>query len=185
MTRARRRALVALAIGAAIVIALAWAVPSAAGRFFVDVAARVAPAAGSPTTTDRSIVLPDGSASTATELRIEVQVTNHYPLPVVVEFRGSAIHASLVARDRPGAQPVWHNSTDDPTLESGDDSPDNATSRVAVLQPGVTVLPSDAARLILDVGSTAAVPAGIYALQVSAFGIAGSPVLVSIVDGAG
>ena len=87
MTRARRRALVALAIGAAIVIALAWAVPSAAGRFFVDVAARVGPATGNSTTTDRSIVLPDGSASTTTELRIEVEVTNHYPLPVVVEFR--------------------------------------------------------------------------------------------------
>ncbi|HEY8437087.1 MAG TPA: hypothetical protein VIK65_00615 [Candidatus Limnocylindrales bacterium] len=183
MTNGRRRILVTVALGIAIVGTLVWAVPSFGARLFVDVAARVTPVAGGGVT-NRSVVLADGSVASSSRLRIEVAVTNHYPIPVVVEFGGSAIHAELVARDRPGEPPVWRSTGDDPSLESGDDSPDAGTSRVVVVQPGTTTLPSAAAGMILDASSAAAIPAGIYALRVSAFGVDASPALLSIVDGA-
>ena len=180
MTRARRRTLVVVAIGIAVVAAAAWAIPSFGGRLFVSVVAQVEPttARANPA---RSVVLPDGSVSTSTDLRIRVAVTNRYPLPVVLGYRGSAIHATLAARDRPGAAAVWRDSTDDPSLESGDDSPDAGTDRVVVLQPGTTLLPSPVANLILD-ASSSEIPAGIYAVRVSAFGLDAAPALVSVVD---
>lgn len=183
MTARRRRVLIALALAVAVVGTLVWAVPSFGARLFVEVAARVTPVPGS-TATDRSVVLADGSVASSSRLRIEVAVTNHYPIPVVVEFGGSAIHVQLVARDRPGDPPVWRSAGDDPSLETGDDSPDGGSSRVVVVQPGTTTFPSAAAEMILDATSAATIPAGIYALHVSAFGVDASPALLSIVDGA-
>jgi hypothetical protein len=179
----RRRVLIALAVAIAVVATLVWAVPSFGARLFVDVATRVSPAADG-VASGRSVVLADGSVASSARLRIEVTITNHYPIPVVVEFRGSAIHAQLVARDRPGERPVWRSAGDDPSLESGDDSPDAGTSRVVVVQPGTTMLPSAAAEMVLDASTAATIPAGIYSLQVSAFGVNATPALLSIVDGA-
>jgi hypothetical protein len=185
MSRARRRAIIALGIGGLLVVALAWAIPSLGGRLLVDVAVRVSPIARDVATGGRSIVLPDGSPSAATRLRIQVALTNRYPLPVVVEFHGSAIHANLRSRDRPAEPPAWRDAADDPSLESGDDSPDAGTSRVTVVQPGTTILPAaPAADLILDAGVGTNIAPGIYVLRVSAFGIEATPVLLSIVDAA-
>jgi hypothetical protein len=183
MTRSRRRALIVLGVGALIVVVLGWAIPSLGGRLLVDAAARISPVPGDAPTPARSVVLPDGSASTATRLQIQVALTNHYPLPVVVAFHASAIHATLTSRDRPAETPVWRDAADDPSLESGDDSPDAGSARVVVLQPGTTILPAaQAAELILDAGTATKIASGIYVLRVSAFGIEATPVLLSIVD---
>ena len=183
MTPARRGTLIALAVGIAAIAVASWAIPSFGGRVFVSVVAHVEPTSAGATSA-RSVVLPDGSVSPSTQLRIRVAVTNRYPLPVVLGFRGSAIRATLAARDRPGEAPLWRGSTDDPSLESGDDSPDAGTDRVVVLQPGTTLLPAAAAELILD-ASRSDIPAGIYAVRVSAFGLDTAPALVSIVDAGG
>ena len=183
MNAGRRRALVGLALVVAVVASVLWAIPSFAGRVFVDVAARVGPVTGAAAgATGRSVVLPDGSVSASPRLRVEVAVTNRYPMPVVLEFRGSAIHAQLVARDGPAGLAPWRASGDDPSLETGDDSPDAGSARVVVVQPGTTTLPSSEAEITLDAGSTD-IAAGIYALHVSAFGLDASPALISIVDG--
>ena len=185
MTTGRRRALLGLGLAVAVVATGVWAIPSFAGRLFVDVSARVGPTSAGAASA-RSVVLPDGSVSPSPQLRIEVVIRNHYPLPVVLGFDGSAIHARLVARDRPGDAPVWVTAGDDPSLESGDDSPDTGSARVVVIQPGTTTLPTSAAEIALDVsaGATGPIPAGIYALQVSAFGLSAAPALISIVDAA-
>jgi hypothetical protein len=122
--------------------------------------------------------------SPSTRVQIRVAVTNRYPLPVTLGFRGSAIRATLVARDHPGEAPLWRDTVDDPSLESGDDSPDAGTDRVVVLQPGTTLIPSAAAELILD-ASSSEIPAGIYSVRVSAFGLDAAPALVSVIDGGG
>jgi hypothetical protein len=180
MTPPRRRVLVALAVVVAVVGAAVWAIPSFGGRLFVDVAARVGPAGADAG--GRSVVLPDGSVSPSPRLRVEVAITNRYPMPVVLEFRGSAIHAKLVARDRPDEAAPWQSSGDDPSLETGDDSPDTSSARVVVVQPGTTTLPSSAAPITFDAASTD-IAAGIYALHVSAFGLDAAPALISIIDG--
>ena len=67
---------------------------------------------------------------------------------------------------------------------TGDASPDGGTSaRVIRLAPGTTVVTHDG--IALDLSATTAVGPGIYALQVSAYGIVGAPQLVSILDAAG
>ena len=185
MTVARRRALLALALVLAVVATVVWAIPSFGGRPFIDVSARVAPSSTGAASA-RSVVLPDGSVSPSPQLRVEVVIRNHYPLPVVLGFDGSAIHARLVARDRPGDAPVWVSSGDDPSLETGDDSPDGGSARVVVIQPGTTTLPTSEAEIALDAsaGARGPIPAGIYALEVSAFGLQAAPALISIVDAA-
>jgi hypothetical protein len=67
-------------------------------------------------------------------------------------------------------------------LEQADDSPDGiASPRVIRIQPGATIVTADGLALDLAEGSAAA--PGIYSLQISAYGIAGAPLHVSIIDG--
>jgi len=171
-------------VGAAIAIILgAWAIPTFAGRAFIEVNARIVPFGSGPVQ-GRSVVLPDGSTADGAYLRVDIEVTNHYPLPVLVDFHGSAFQAGLIDRAAPGGRPVWQVSADDPLLEQTDDSPDGGTSaRVIRLAPGTTVVTQDG--IALDLSATTAVGPGIYALQVSAYGIVGAPQLVSILDAAG
>jgi hypothetical protein len=168
-------------VGAAIILG-AWAIPTFAGRQFVDVTGRIVAVAGE-SVASRVIVLPDGSVAASGIVRVDIEITNHYPLPVTLDFQGPAFRAALLARGSTGGEAVWQASAGDRLLEQADDSPDGAASpRVIRLLPGPTVLtPED---LTLDLGAEDAVPAGIYSMQVSAYGVAGSPQLLSIVDGA-
>jgi hypothetical protein len=166
---------------AAVVVLGGWAIPTFAGRYFVNVTGRIV-AVPDALASGRAIVLPDGSLASSGRARVEIEITNHYPLPVLLDFQGSAFRAGLVGRDETGGQPVWQTSADDPLLEQADDSPDGiASPRVIRIQPGATIVTADGLALDLAEGSAAA--PGIYSLQISAYGIAGAPLHVSIIDG--
>jgi len=174
-----RRVVVVIAVA---VILGGWAVPTFAGRYVVNVTGRIV-AVPDRLASGRAIVLPDGSLASSGRARVDIEITNHYPLPVMLDFHGSAFQAGLMSRDETGGQPVWQTSADDPLLEQADDSPDGGgSSRVIRIQPGTTTVTADGLALDLAKGSTAA--PGIYSLQISAYGIAGAPLLLSIVDGA-
>jgi hypothetical protein len=164
------------------VIVGGWAIPTFAGRSFVEVTGRIVPVAGVPVV-GREIVLPDGSAAVSGQVRLDIEITNRYPLPVMVDFRGSAFRARLIDRGATGVEPVWQASAEDPLLEQADESPDGSDSaRVIRLPPGTTRLTTDG--LALDLAATGAIAAGIYSLEISAYGVAGSPQSISIVDAA-
>jgi hypothetical protein len=168
-----------IALGVAAIVG-AWAIPTFAGRSLVEVTSRIA-VVGTQPVPGRAIVLPDGSSAWSGRLRVEIMVTNHYPLPVMVDFRGSAFRVDLVDRAGESGAPAWQASAEDSLLEQADDSPDGTGSpRVIRLAPGTTIV--SAAELTLDLAATPAVAPGIYALQISAYGIAGTPQLLSIVD---
>jgi hypothetical protein len=168
-----------VALGVAVILG-AWAIPTFAGRSLVEVTSRIAVLGDQPVP-GRTIVLPDGSAAPSGRLRVEILITNHYPLPVMVDFGGSAFWAGLVDRSGGPGAPAWQASAEDSLLEQADESPDGTgSSRVIRLDPGTTIV--SAAELTLDVAATPAVALGIYALQISAYGIAGTPQLLSIVD---
>jgi hypothetical protein len=168
-----------IVLGAAVILG-AWAIPTFAGRSFVEVTGRMVPIAGAPPA-GREIVLPDGSMAPSGRLRLDIEITNRYPLPVTVDFRGSAFGARLVDRSAAGGEPAWQASAEDPLLEQADESPDGGDSaRVIRLAPGTTLLTTDG--LTLDLAASAGVASGIYSLEVTAYGIAGSPQPISIVD---
>lgn len=177
----RRRAAVAL-LGIALAVAVvAWAVPTFGGRAFVEVRVRVVPIVGEPAT-GRSIVLPDGSNADSARLRVVIEIQNHYPLPVLIDFRGPAFRATVIDRDSSGGPPVWQASADDAAIEQGDESPDGGDSpRVTLVAPGTTLLPISDPGMTVDVAAGTVFEPGIYSLQVSAYGIAASPQLLSIV----
>lgn len=184
-SRARRPALVALAAIAVVIVIAGWAVPTFAGRVFVDVAARVVPLADGAAP-NKSITLADGTRVGATRLRIGLDVTNHYPLPVLIEFHGASYEASLFARDGGASGPVWRATDDDPELEQSDESPDGATrARVISIPPGTTTFLSAEDGMTLDPGSIGVLDPGFFTLRIAAFGMEGSPQLLSIVDETG
>jgi hypothetical protein len=168
-----------VAIGAAVILG-AWAIPTFAGRSFVEVRGRIV-AIGDQPAVGREVVLADGSVAGSGQMRVDIEITNHYPLPVTIDFQGSAFQAGLVDRNATGSEAVWQASAEDPVLEQADESPDaGAGPRVIRLAPGTTVLTADG--LALDLAATSEVGPGIYSLRISAYGIAGSPQLLSIVD---
>ena len=177
----RRASLAVVAVAAGSGLLLGWALPSAAGRLFVEVQSHVEPVGG-PASGGRSVILPDGTSAAPDRLRVVAVITNRYPLPVTLVFRGSAIEATLVHRGTTGGDAVWRTSADDPALESGDDSPDPGPDRVVVIQPGTTILPSDPGALVVERPAIDALEPGIYTLRVSAFGIAAGPTLISVID---
>lgn len=169
-----------VAIGIAVVVG-AWVIPTFAGRALVEVRARIIPVTGEPLK-GASIVLPDGTLAASDRLRVEIEIINHYPLAVVVDFRGAAFRARLTGRDASNRNPVWSASVDDPLLEQADESPGGDTSsRVISVAPGTTLLSLAGAVMTLDLATVPVVAPGIYSLDVSAYGIAGSPQLLSIV----
>jgi hypothetical protein len=167
--------------GVAVVLGV-WAIPTFAGRQFVEVTGRIVAVAGE-SVASRGIVLPDGSVAASGIVLVDIEITNHYPLPVTIDFQGPAFGAAMLPRVSADGEPVWQATADDPLLEQADESPDGGASpRVIRLLPGSTVVtPED---LTLDLGAEDAVPAGIYSMQISAYGVVGSPQLLSIVDGA-
>ena len=182
--RARRAIVRWMIVGASAAVILgAWALPTFAGRAFIEVNGRIV-SLGGGSVPGRSVTLPDGSVADGAHLRAVIEVTNHYPIPVTIDFRGSAFRASLIDRATADGRPVWQASADDVLLEQADESPDGGASpRVIRLPPGSTVVTQD--RMALDLSATSAVRPGIYALEVSAYGIGGAPQLVSIVNDVG
>jgi hypothetical protein len=178
--RFRRRLVGTFLIVALAVVIAGWAIPTFAGRAFVEVTARIVPVAtnsvGGP-----SIVLPDGSSVDSGRLQIDIEITNRYPLPVLIDFHGSAFRATLTNPDTPGAAPIWHMSVEDPTLEQADESPSGDLSRVVLISPGTSRLSTGASGMTLDLAAIAPAAPGRYSLRVTAYGIAGSPQPLAIV----
>jgi hypothetical protein len=181
VTRRRRAALALIAIVVGAVIVFGWALPNAAGRLFVSVSTRLEVVGGKAG--EKELVLPDGSKAPPGEVRIVAVITNHYPLPVVVEFRGAAIEASLLDRNVTNAARLWRGSASDPALESGDDSPDPGPGRVVVLQPGTTMFPATPDNVLaIDAAIVGELEPGIYGLRLSAYGISAGVALISVIE---
>lgn len=178
----RRRLVTALGAIALTITIVGWVIPTFAGRAFVEVTAHVAPIAGGPAG-GRDVVLPDGAISDAARFRIQITITNRYPLPVLLDFRGPALRASLIGRETPPGQPAWTAQAEDPLLEQADESPDDGGSaRVIVIPTGTTSVPATDDGASLTFAPTAEIAPGIYTLHVSAHGVAARPLLLSIVD---
>jgi len=181
VTRRRRVAVALVAVGVGALLVVGWAVPNAAGRLFVSVATRLEVVGGKEG--EKELVLPDGTKAPPGELRIVAVITNHYPLPVVIEFRGSAIEASLVDRDVSKPARLWRGSASDPALERGDDSPDPGPGRVVMLQPGTTIFPATPDNILaVDAGTVSELEPGIYGLRVSAYGVSAGVALISVIE---
>jgi hypothetical protein len=178
--RARRRVIGAILIVALAVVIAGWAIPTFAGRAFVEVRARIVPVATN-SVSGLSIVLPDGSSVDSGRLQIDIEITNRYPLPVLIEFHGSAFRGTLTNSDSVGAAPIWKVSVADPTLEQADESPSGDLSRVVLISPGTSVLSTGTSGMALDLTTLAAVAPGRYSLRITAYGIAGAPQPLAIV----
>jgi hypothetical protein len=178
--RARRRVIGGILIVALAIVIAGWAIPTFAGRAFVEVTARIVPVATN-SINGPSIVLPDGSSVDSGRLQIDIEITNRYPLPVLIDFHGSAFRATLTNPDTRGAAPIWHASAEDPTIEQTDESPSGDLTRVVLISPGTSRLSTGAEGMTIDLAAIAPVAPGRYSLRVTAYGIAGSPQPLAIV----
>jgi ferric-dicitrate binding protein FerR (iron transport regulator) len=169
----RRRAIALLAVvAAAVVLLVAWAVPTFIGGAFVSVRAIVVPVTG--TGSGSGIKLADGSTVTSGRVRIDLQITNLYPLPVVVSFQGPAFEAQLRTAGQAAAATAWRTTAEDQQLEQDQDSPDGVSSaRVALVEPGTRTvsMTSPGATLDLSLAPGVVTPES-YWLATSAYGIA-------------
>ena len=179
-----RRGLAAgIAILAAVVIVGVWAVPTFVGGAFVSVRAIVV-AVPDAAPSGVTVSLADGSTHDAGRLRIEIEITNSYPLTVTLGFRGPAYTAALRPVGAAGSDTAWAASADDRALEQVDDSPDvggAGSTRVVAVDPGsrvVTFTPTDPTGALANglVGAAA----GSYTLSVSAYGVSAPTQLLGI-----
>ena len=181
--RLPRPLLAALALVGAVVVSLAWAVPNIAGAAFVSVRAVVVPIDGAAASSPGPrIRLADGSVR-AGGVRIDLELTNRYPMPVVVAFRGPAFDAWLQAPGGGAAgAAAWQSAVDDPRLEQDVDSPGGSSStRVVVIQPGSHVVSMTPDGATLDPSASPALTApATYRLGVSAYGIAAPEQAITI-----
>lgn len=174
MTRGRRLIAVIAVATAGVVLSVVWAVPTFAGAAFVSVRTIVVPLPG--TGSGPRLMLANGSTVDSGRVRIDLEVTNRYPLPVLVGFLGSAFEARLRPAGQPAASTVWRATADDRKLEQEEDSPDAVTTtRVVLLEPGTRVVSMTSAGATLDLSTAPGVasPAS-YSLGASAYGI-GAP----------
>lgn len=188
------RRLVGVVVGLLIagVMTFGWATPNIAGGAFVSVRSVVVPLAeASAAAAGRSgLGLADGAAAPSGRVRIDIEITNRYPLPVVVTFQGPAFDARLTAPSSagPASGPsiAWHASADDPELEQDVDSPAGGdASRVVRVQPGTRVVSmTSTATMDLSELPAGATP-GTYSLAVTAYGIAAPEQAVTLVATAG
>ena len=171
MTRRRRLVAVIAVATAAVVLSVVWAVPTFAGAAFVSVRTIVVPLPG--TGSGPGILLADGSTADTGRVRIDLEVTNRYPLPVVVDFLGSAFEARLRPAGQPATSTIWRATADDRQLEQEEDSPDAVTStRVVLLEPGTRIVSMTASGATLDLSTASGVVApASYSLAASAYGI--------------
>jgi hypothetical protein len=184
-SRAGRDILIAVGGVLAGAFVAVWALPNMAGPAFLSVRALVATqaSASGPTITIAGLAPVRASA-----LNVGVEVTNAYPLGVVVGVDGVAFQAVVYRREANGRlSRAWQASLDDPALEEGSDSPVGGGSASAA-----AVVPSGASRHDLS-GSTSGfslldaagkpLAAGVYYLRVWAYGIASSLVPIAVDGG--
>jgi len=177
---ARRAIGAVVVVGLLAVLAAVWAIPTFAGTAFVSLRTVVV---ALPDASNRSlaVTLPDGTPAASGRLRIDVEVTNRYPLPVLVTFRGPAFHAALRSTATSGAAPTWQTTAGDPELEQVDDSPAGGGGDSAVtVDPGTRRVSLTGDEPSIDL-SAAAIPPGTYTLSVSAYGISAPAAPVAIV----
>lgn len=162
-----------------------WALPNIGGPFFVRVSALVAPraAANGPT-----LIVADSAPTRASALDIGVEVTNDYPLSVVLGTGRVAFQAAVYRRGAGGQLVrVWETNVDDPILEEGSDSPVGGGSAggAAVVPTGTSRhdLTGATAGFSLVDSSGAPLAAGVYYLRVWAYGIASKLVPLSLDGG--
>jgi hypothetical protein len=156
------------------VLLVVWALPTFVGGAFVSVRVVVVPVTG--TGSSSGIKLIDGSTVTSGRVRIDLQITNLYPLPVVVSFQGPAFEAQL----RPAGQATataaaaWRTTAEDQQLEQDQDSPDGVSSaRVALVEPGTRTVSMTSPEATLDLSrAPGVVTPETYWLATSAYGIA-------------
>ena len=188
-----RRRLVPRIVGLLIagVVTFGWATPNIAGGTFVSVRSVVVPLPdASAAAAGRSgLGLADGAAAPSGRVRIDIEITNRYPLPVVVTFQGPAFDARLRAPSSTGLASApsvaWHASADDPELEQDVDSPAGGdANRVVLVQPGTRVVSMTSA-VTVDLSDLPAATPGTYSLAVSAYGIAAPDQAVTLIATAG
>lgn len=173
--------LVAVAVAVVAVVLL----PNVAGSAFVEVRAVARPAETSSSRA-ATVVVGDGPATRAGRLELEAQVSNRYPLPVVVGFRGPAFRAVIYSRPPDGVlERVWEASLDDAVLEEGSESPaGDSGSRAAAIDPGSTTRPVATGQTAFRwrTHSGAALAPGFYFLRVWAYGIPSGLTPIALTD---
>jgi hypothetical protein len=173
VSRRRLAAVGAVAIG--IVLAVFWLVPMFGGPLMVSVRTQLVPVDdGGP---GASVRLPDGSVANASGVRVDVVVTNRYPLPVVLWFEGPAFEATATPVDVFGGR-SWVVTADDPMLEQTDDSPDlGSATRVATIDSGEQVIEITPGVATFDLNASGGrLLAGTYSVSARAFGVTAPPV---------
>jgi len=181
VSRGRIGILALLAVGA--VLAVTWFVPTFAGPVFVTVRAVLVPLDDGGAVA--SVRLPDGSVANASGVRVDLVVTNRYPLPVIASFQGPAFVAVATPTDADTRGLPWTVTADDPTLEQTDDSPDlGAGDRVALVDPGehATEMTPGAPTFDLAASGGRLLP-GTYSVDVSAYGVTAAPVQLVVLPG--
>lgn len=156
---------------AAVALLVVWAVPTFVGGAFVSVRVIVVPMTGAGS--GPGIKLADGSTVISGRVRIDLEITNLYPLPVVVSFQGPAFEAQLRPAGQAAAATVWRTTAEDQQLEQDQDSPDGvSTARVALVDPGTRVVSMTSPDATLDLSiAPGLVAPETYWLATSAFGI--------------
>lgn len=170
------------------VVIVGWATPNIAGDAFVSVRAVVVPLPGASAAAagGSGLGLADGAAAPSDRVRIDIEITNRYPLPVVVTFQGPAFDARLWPPSSTGLASApsvaWHASADDPELEQDVDSPAGGdANRVVRVQPGTRVVSMTSAATVDLSDLPAGATPGTYSLAVSAYGIAAPEQAVTVV----
>jgi len=181
------RLLVGALIGALLVVFVAgWALPNIAGPAFVQVRAIATARTGSG---DGATVAIGGQTTTHSgALNVTVELTNLYPLAVVLGASPTAFKAAVYRHDGAGLWTlVWHQGAADPIVEEGSDSPVGGGSA-----GGAASVPSGITRHQIATGSTAfplvdarglSISPGVYYLRVWGYGI-GSPLVALAIGGA-
>jgi hypothetical protein len=178
----RKLLLGALAASLAI-FAFGWALPNVAGSMFVSVRAVVTPIAAD---TGPTVIVSSGDAIQARALSLDVEVTNGYPLGVVLGTDPIAYVGAIYAHDSGGQlSRVWRSGLGDPAIEEGSDSPvgGGTAGGAIVVPPGSTrhQVAGGASAFSLTDAAGAPLPAGVYYVRVWAYGIA-SPLVPFFVD---
>ncbi len=183
--RAFRLALALLGLVAVGAFVGVWVLPNVAGPIFLQVRALAAPRLS---TTGPTISIEGGAPVHASALDVGVEVTNRYPLSVVVGTGAIAYKAAVYRHDAGGqVTRVWQSGVGDPALEEGSNSPagGGSASGAAVVTAGTSRhdITGSATPFALTDSSGQPLPAGVYYLQVWAYGIGSGPVPISIDDG--
>jgi hypothetical protein len=179
--------LLAALIGAVVVAFVAgWALPNIAGPAFVQVRAVATVRTG---TGDGPTVAIGGQTTMRSgALNVTVELTNLYPLAVVLGASPTAFKAAIYRHDGTTQWTlVWHQGAADPIVEEGSDSPVGGGSA-----GGAASVPSGITRHQIANGSTAfplvdarglSISPGVYYLRVWGYGI-GSPLVSVAIGGA-